>query len=107
MYCRAHKGQPPADEAALKSFIKSVSPQDMAAYGITDREGLFVSVRDHEPFVVLYGPEALKGPPGPAGMPVVAFERTGVGGMRFVVSSYGAVESVDEARFKQLVPKAP
>jgi hypothetical protein len=40
-------------------------------------------------------------------MPVIAYERTGDGGDRFVAFASGGVEEVDEDRFRQLVPDAP
>ena len=55
--------------------------------------------------MVLYG--APDGPPGPGGAPVIAYEQEGVGGKRFVASSLAAIEEVDEARFRELVPNAP
>jgi len=102
-----HGGQPPADEAQFKEFINSGGKDLLDTFNVGGADELFVSSRDGKPYVVLYGPEATKGPPGPAGSPVVAYEQEGVGGKRFVASSMGAVEEVDEARFQQLVPGAP
>jgi hypothetical protein len=99
-----HQGKPPANETEFNAYVASLGVKQLAALGIDDPEKLFVSPRDHQPYIVLYGPGVLKGPPGPAGMPVVAYEQVGVGGKRFVASSYGAVEAVDEARFRALVP---
>jgi len=100
-----HQGQPPASEAEFKEFVRSLSSEALARFNITDPESLFVSSRDGQPYVVIYGPSS--GPPGPAGSPVIAYEQVGVRGKRFVASSLGAVEEVDEARFKELVPNAP
>jgi len=102
-----HRGQPPANETQFKQFINSGGKDLLSSFNVSSADELFVSSRDGKPYVVLYGPEAAKGPPGPAGSPVVAYEQEGVGGKRFVASSMGAVEEVDEARFKQLVPGAP
>jgi hypothetical protein len=104
-YLSTHRGEPPADEAGFKQFVQSLPPEQLAAMKATDTNQLFTSARDHEPYVIVYGKPT--GPPGPAGSPVIAYERTGVEGKRFVASSMGAVEEVDEARFKQLVPPAP
>jgi hypothetical protein len=101
-----HRGQPPADEAQFKQFITSKGKDLLRSFNVSSVDELFVSSRDGKPYVVLYGAAATKGPPGPAGSPVVAYEQEGVGGKRFVASSMGAVEEVDEARFKQLVPGA-
>ena len=97
-----HQGRPPASEAEFKEFVRSLSSEELASFNVTDPEGLFISSRDGQPYVVIYG--APSGPPGPGGSPVVAYEQVGVGGKRFVASSLGAVEEADEARFKELVP---
>lgn len=99
-----HRGQPPANEAEFKAFVKAQGADLLASFHVTDAEQLFVSSRDGKPYVVVCGPAAMQGPPGPAGSPVVLYEQEGVGGKRFVASSMGAVEEVDEARFRQLVP---
>ena len=78
------------------------SAADLANLGVTDPAKLWISSRDKQPYVILYGP--VSGPPGPAGQPVIAYESKGVGGKRFVASSLGAVDEVTEARFKELVP---
>jgi hypothetical protein len=100
-----HGGQPPASEEEFKAFIDSLDESELPAE-IEDREQLFVSSRDGKPYVVLYGKAATSGPPGPAGSPVVAYEQEGQGGTRFVASSMGAVEEVDEPRFAEWVPSA-
>jgi len=69
-----------------------------------DADSLFISPRDGKPYVVLYGRS--KGPPGPGGAPVVAYEQEGRGGRRFVASSMGAIEEVDDAAFRRMVPAA-
>lgn len=98
-YVGRHGGKPPADEAALKKFIDAQESM-LQSFGVSDSAELFVSERDGQPYVVLYGPEA-------AGKSVVAYEQTGVGGMRYVADTLGAVQEVDEARFSQLVPSTP
>ena len=100
-----HRGRSPANEAEFKEFLRSLSSEQLATFNVTDPESLFVSPRDQEPYVIIYGSPS--GPPGPGGAPVIAYEQVGVGGKRFVASSIGAVEEVDEARFKELVPDAP
>lgn len=100
-YKSRHRGQPPANEAEFKAFLKSQSA-DLASLFKTDPEKVLVSPRDGKPVVILYGP--VKGPAGPGGSPVVVYEQEGQGGKRFVASELGAVEEVDQARFDQLVP---
>jgi hypothetical protein len=104
-YVGEHRGQPPAGEAEFKAYIEASGKPILEANKISDVESLFTSSRDHQPYVILYGP--LTGPPGPAGQPVFAYEKVGVNGKRYVASSLGAVEEVDEAGFKKVVPAAP
>jgi len=103
-YTGQHRGQPPASEEEFKAYIKTVDPAALESLGVKDAESLFTSTRDKKPYVILYG--GANGPPGPAGQPVVAYEQDGVGGKRYVASTLGAVEEVDEAKFRELVPSA-
>ena len=107
-HCKGqNRGEPPASEAALKQFIRSLSAGELARWGVTDVDSLFTSTRDGKPYVVLYGDAAKRGAAGPGSPQVVAYEQEGVGGKRLVGSSPGdMVEEVDEARFKELVPDA-
>jgi hypothetical protein len=58
------------------------------------------SPRDSEPFVVFWGVD-LRGPQKWAtGRPILAHERTGAGGSRFVLSTMRNVEQLDEAAFR-------
>lgn len=93
-----HRGQPPASEEEFKGFIRSAGTKQLAGFGVTDLESLFISPRDQKPYVVLYG----RAPVGTAR--VVAYEQEGKGGMRFIVTDLGRVQEVDEARFAELVP---
>ena len=98
-----HQGRPPANEAELREFVSTFSAEDLQAFGVSSVDELFVSKRDNQPYVVEYG--GTKNPPlGYGQAPIVAYEKEGVGGKRFVGSSLGGVEEVDEARFKELVP---
>lgn len=99
-----HRGQPPKDEAEFKAFVKALDPSVLKALNVADAESLFISSRDKQPYGIVYG--AASGPPGPAGQPVVIYEQIGVGGRRYVASTLGAIEEVDEAKFKTLVPTA-
>jgi hypothetical protein len=104
-YLAQHRGQPPANEAEFRTFVEKEGPSLLEQFAVKDTQALFVSSRDNQPYTVLYG--RLAGPPGLGGQPVFAYEKTGVGGKRMVATSLGAVEEVDEARFKELVPTAP
>ncbi len=97
-----NQGRPPADEAEFKRFIQSRGPAALQQFGVSDVESLFISTRDNLPYKVAYG--GAQGPPNLVGQPVVVYEQQGVGGKRYVANTLGAVEEVDEARFKELVP---
>jgi hypothetical protein len=103
-YLSRHRGRPPANEAEFKKYVDSLRPADLASFGVDDVSQIFLSNRDGKPYVVIYG--QAKGPSGPDGSPVIAYEQDGKGGKRWVASATGAVEEVDEARFRQLVPTA-
>jgi hypothetical protein len=98
-----NRGRTPPDKEALKKFIASHPVAELAALKITDVEQLFVSPRDQQPYVVRYG--AKLPPPGPSGSPVIAYEKDGDGGRRYVAFANAGVEELDDARFKELVPQ--
>jgi hypothetical protein len=101
-----HQGQPPKDEAEFKAYLKE--PRNLEelkkVFNVPDVDAMFVSNRDKKPYIVIYGPTSGE---GPAGQPVIAYEQEGMNGKRFVASKMGAVEEVDEARFRKMVPSAP
>jgi hypothetical protein len=100
-----HQGQPPANEAEFKKFAQSLSADDLTSLGVEKADQIFISDRDNKPYVVIYGqPKGPRG--GPGGSPVVAYEQEGQAGKRWVASALGAVEEVDEARFRELIPTA-
>ncbi len=66
---------------------------------------MFVSNRDHEPFVIYY--KMLLTAPDANGGPALAHEKTGVDGKRLVALVTTRVEEVDEERLSELVPKTP
>jgi hypothetical protein len=98
-----HQGRPPASEEEFRKFIQERGMGMLKQFGISSVDALFISERDKQPYVVIYGQP--KGPAALAGQPVCVYERQGVGGRRYVASSLGAVEEVDESRFRQLVPE--
>lgn len=102
-YMSQNRGRTPPDREALKKFIASHPAAELAALKITAVEQLFVSPRDEQPYVVLYG--AKLPPPGPSGSPVVAYEKDGVEGRRFVAFANAGVDELDDARFRELVPQ--
>jgi hypothetical protein len=102
-YISQHGGKRPASEEEFKAFIKDPkNAGQLKLFQITNVDDLFISPRDREPYVVIYGKTSSAGGP-----PVVAYEKTGVEGKRFVVNALGGVEEVDEAKFRSMVPSAP
>jgi hypothetical protein len=103
-YIGQHRGKPPSNEQEFQAFVEESGPGLLESFPDIDAQSLFVSARDNKPFVILYG--RVEGPPGPGGQPVVAYEQEGANGKRLVASNLGAVEEVDETRFRELVPDA-
>jgi hypothetical protein len=99
-----HQGKPPADEAEFKAFLKKLDPERLKSFQVADVDSMFISSRDNQPYIVRYG--KLQGSAGPAAQPVVAYEQTGVDGKRYVASSIGAIQEVDEETFRKMVPDA-
>ena len=70
-----HRGQPPANEAEFKKYVQSLPPADLTSFGVDDSNRIFISDRDEKPYIIIYGQP--KGPPGPGGSPVIAYEQEG------------------------------
>lgn len=121
----SNQGRTPANDEELKAFIKSKGPDALQPFKVADVDALFISPRDNQPFVILYEklaassgvpgmPTPGEGTPGSSGsapsalggQPVVAYEASGVAGKRLVASALGAVDEVDEKKFRELVPSA-
>lgn len=90
-------GHRPATEAEFKKFIANNAKPMLDTLKISSPDELFVSERDGQPFVVIYGK-----PPAGAGADLIAYEQTGVAGKRFAGFSLGNIEEVDEQRFAEL-----
>jgi hypothetical protein len=93
MYISSHKGAAPANEKELRGFIS-------AKDGDADLESLFRSARDGQPYVVIYHGTAKTMP-----STVIAHEKEGQAGKRFVAFSTTEVRELDEATFKQAIEK--
>lgn len=102
-YIQQHRGQTPPNAEEFKKFITGLRPEELKAWKITDVDKAFASPRDGQPYMVRYA--IALSPPGTSGVPVVAYEQQGVRGRRYIANALGAVEEVDEARFRQLVPQ--
>jgi hypothetical protein len=105
-FVNQHQGKPPQGETEFKAFLKEARNADMlkSQFQITDIDKLFISSRDNKPYVVYYG--TLSQSHGPGGAPVIAYEKEGVKGKRFVASALGAVVELDENAFRAMVQDA-
>lgn len=90
-------GRYPKDEAEFKAALGKAN-LTLDGMKVSSIDELFVSKRDGQPLVVVYGQP-------PAGSDVVVYEQTGVNGLREVGHRIGQVDEVDQARFDELVPK--
>lgn len=99
-YQARNENRAPADEADFRNFVQARGQTILEQFN-TDLDGLLVSSRDGEPYVVVY-----RGDPAPPSG-VVAYERNGVDGERIVAYPFGAVGLADEIRFRELVPDVP
>lgn len=91
----------PKDEAELRSFIseQDVKRLSLADIDPADLDGLFVSERDDEPFVIRYGIDTyIRGPAVP-----VVFEATGFEGLRQVGFCNGSMKEVDSDEYDELL----
>ena len=104
-YRGENRGQAPASEDEFKGYLDSLPSETLEGLDVTDAESLFTSPRDGKSYVLIYGSPG--GPSDSGQPPVIAYEQEGKGGKRLVATSLGAIEEVDEARFKELVPDAP
>jgi hypothetical protein len=88
-------GDRPPTEEKFKKYLDELPQSRLAADQISDVQQLFVSPRDHEPFVIDYEI--------PLGGHVAAiWERHGVGGRRYVIFVDNALEEADEKRSEEL-----
>jgi hypothetical protein len=99
------RGQVPKSEEEFKRYLNSLdaATQDRIkkGAGVSNVEELFISERDGEPYAIFYGQ-----PPAGVAKDLIAYERTGVDGVRFVGYGLGAVAEADEQKFNELVPPA-
>ena len=95
---QSKQGRAPTNEQEFKTFISQNGGPMLEQAGVASVDELFVSERDGQPFVVLYKPSTA------VQSDVIAHEGAGVNGKRLVAHSMGAIEEVDETRFRELVP---
>jgi hypothetical protein len=104
-YVGQHRGQTPPNEQEFRKFLEAMGKEHLLSMQVNSIDEVFVSSRDKKPYVVLYGLVSKTGNELPSAT-VVAYEQEGKGGKRFIARLLGAIEEVDEAKFKQIVPNA-
>jgi hypothetical protein len=91
--------RPPANEAMFKEFIRGQPKTDRDQVGVgADVDGLLVSPRDGQKYVIRYGVAINPGAINRA----LAWEQTGKDGARLVLLHSGEVSECDERDFKTL-----
>jgi hypothetical protein len=115
-YMAQHQGRPPANEKEFQDYVSKLPPAQQGAGPAGNATAVLISPRDNQPFVVNWGfnPQApirpRSGPP-PATQggsppkllePVLAYERTGQDGKRYVLYASGRIEEVDPATAREL-----
>ncbi len=99
-FMNRNAGRPPATESEFKQYVAERGEPLFKSAGVSTAAELFVSPRDNEPYVILYGNEAAK----LISRGIVVHERTGVGVRRLIGYRIGSIEELDEAEFRKLVP---
>jgi hypothetical protein len=99
----AKNGGGPASEEAMKKYLKNVEAIALQNNGIDPKaiDSIFVSERDQQPFVVLYGKSIMQ-VSGESKEPL-AYEKTGKNGKVLVAYTNTKVDHVSEAQLKELL----
>jgi hypothetical protein len=103
----ARNGKGPANEQELKRHLRKQERSDLISNGVDPQaidSTLFVSDRDQEPFVVLYGQSITRITADAA--PLVAHEKTGKDGKRIAVLANSKLRLVDDAGLQDLMKSA-
>jgi hypothetical protein len=100
-FLATHGGQPPADVAAMRTFLESRLPTLSADYDVKSPDDLLASPRDGQPLVIVCGKKIA--PPDSPETPWAAYEQTGVDGKRLASGvRYGPVELTPEEFARQI-----
>jgi hypothetical protein len=100
-------GQGPSREEDFKAYVHGLPEFLLRNSGVDPKavDALFVSERDRQPVVIVYG-VSVKGIT-PTMAPLVAYEQSGKRGKRLAVYANTKVEEVDDARLRQLTSASP
>ena len=99
-HMNAHQGSPPKDEAAFKDYIRQHGAHRLNGADMNQLDALFVSTRDNQPLVFIYGANA--DPRRQSS--VIGYEQSTVDGKRTVGYRHGTAELVDDSRFAEMAP---
>jgi hypothetical protein len=101
-YAVSANGRGPSREEDFKKYVQGMPDFLLRNNNVepAERDGLFVSGRDQQPIVIVYG-VAISGMSATQA-PLVAYEQSGQKGKRLVAFANTKVEEVDEARLKEL-----
>lgn len=91
-FAEEHDGREPQSADELQAWVSQLDPQELLARHISDVDSLFVSSRDGKPFVIVPRTEAAT---TSSQNRIVAYEQTGVNGLRWVAFDLGQVEEMD------------
>ena len=95
-FTKSNRGRVPKSEKTFRAWIEKQGPDFLTNLGVENVDDIFISTRDNEPYVVVYGKQKR----------IVAYEKVGVAGKRFITDDLGVTQEVDEAKFHELVPDA-
>ena len=95
-YTKMNRGRVPKSEKSFRAWIDKQGPDFLTSLGVDNVDDIFVSTRDNQPYVVVYGKAEQ----------IVAYEAVGVDGRRFITDNLGVTQEVDEATFNEMVPNA-
>ena len=98
----AAKGSGPPNEEAFRKHLRTVERMVLEMNGVDPKaiEETFVSPRDNQPFVIIYG-VGISGISGTKA-PLIAYEKTGVNGKRLVAFANTKLDHVDDSQLKEL-----
>jgi hypothetical protein len=98
-YRTTHGNKLAASTDQLTKWAHSLKPDQLSKMGIENLDEALVSPRDHEPYQVTAGK------PNRMGIaPVVVYEKVGVNGKHFALSSMGNAGEVSEEALRNSVP---
>ena len=96
---RQEKGIPTSIDQ-MKTWAKALKKERLDQMGIQDVDKAFISPRDNEPYQL--APPQKNNPAAKMGIvPLVGYEKTGVGGKRLMVTGMGSATEVTDEELKK------